>query len=132
MRNLPLVVPNKPELGQHAHVFLQWKYLPKSPLHGARLTRCYVGATLLPVDFPVSGQVCGGSLVLGDVEGGATGNVVAPISGTYVIAGSRGEAPGGSHESVPRVEIHPLSKVPAEIQRLDVHVGKARTASRTA
>jgi hypothetical protein len=95
MRNLPLVVPNEAKLEQPAHVFLQGKNLSKSPHDGERLTRCYVGATLLPVDFPISGQVRAGSLVLGDVERGATRYIVTPISGTYVVAGSLSESARG-------------------------------------
>src|SRR5258707_15847156 len=100
MRNLPLVIPNQSKLEQPAHVFLQRKNLPKSPLHGEGLTRCYVGATLLPVDFPVSGQVCAGSLVLGYVERCAARYIVTPISGTYIVAGSLSESPRRSGERV--------------------------------
>src|ERR1035437_9323557 len=80
MRNLPLVIPNQAELEQSAHVFLQGKNLPKSPFHSERLTGRDVGATLLPVDFPVGSQVCAGSLVFGDVERCATRYIVTPIS----------------------------------------------------
>jgi hypothetical protein len=45
MRNLPLVIPNHAELERSAHVFLQGKNLPKSPLHCERLP----GVMLVPL-----------------------------------------------------------------------------------
>src|SRR5271155_3005599 len=128
VRNLPLVVPNEAELEQPAEVFLQGKNLPKSPLNGESLTRCNVRAAFLPVDFPVSGQVRGGSLVLGDVESRAARYVVAPVAGTYIVGRSRCESAGRSCESVSDVEVRSL-QVPTKVKRLDVHVGKTCPSS---
>src|ERR1700693_3427840 len=123
VRNLPLVVPNEAELEQPAKVFLQRKNLPKSPLHRESLTRCNVRAALLPVDFPVSGQVRGGRLVLGDVERGTARYVVAPISRPYVVGRSLCESARRGSESVSDVDVSSL-QVPTEVQRLHVHIGK--------
>src|SRR5271156_3622106 len=127
MRNLPLVVPNKSELEQSAEILLQGKNLPKSPLDSERLTRRYICAALLPVDFPVGGQICGGRLVFGDVERSATRYVVAPVAGTYVVAGSLRESARRGGECVSDVDINSL-QVPTEIQWLDKHIGKTRPA----
>src|SRR5277367_6116260 len=123
VRNLPLVVPNEAELEQPAEVFLQGKNLPKSPLDGESLTRCNVRAAFLPVDFPIGDQVCGGRLVLGDVERGAARDVVAPVSGTYVVGSSRRESARRSTESVSDVDVSSL-QMPTQIQRLDIHIGE--------
>ncbi len=122
--HLKLVVPDHTHLQQLAEIFFQGKYLPKSPLISEGLTWCLVRASLLPVDLPSGGQVCGGSLVLGYVERGATCYEVTLISGTDVVACSRSESTGRSHESVSGIEVHSLPKVPTQVQGLDVHVGK--------
>src|SRR5258708_5727278 len=103
--NLPLVIPNQTELGQHAHIFPQGKNLPEPPLDGEGLTRCFVGATLFPVDFPGGGKVCAGALILGDVERGATRYSVTPISRTNVVACSRSESAGGGGEFISGLHI---------------------------
>ena len=82
---------------------------------GEGLSRRYVGATLLAVDFPVGGEVCGGCVILGDVKRGAARYIVTPISGTHVVAGSRSESARGSGESVSGVEVHSLAEVPTDV-----------------
>src|SRR5271156_853544 len=115
VRNLPLVVPNEAELEEPAEVFLQRKNLSKSPLNGECLTRCNVRAAFLPVDFPVGGQVCGGCLVLGDVERRAARYIVAPISGPYIVGSSRCESARRSGEGVSDVDVSSL-QVPTQVQ----------------
>ena len=128
MRNLPLVVPNKAQLERPAHVLLQGKYLAQSPFIREGLTRCYVGATLFPVNFPGGRQVSGSSLVLGDIDRGATRYSVAPIPSAHVVAASLSESARGSEESVSSVEVDTLSKVPTHVQWLEIRVGKTGSA----
>ncbi len=107
-RDLPLVISNHTQLEQPAEIFLQGNNLPEAPLIGEGFTRRHLGAVLLPVEFPIRGQVQTGSLVLRQVQRGSTQEMVTPVSGTDVIAGSRENFPRGCHEGIAKVSVGSL------------------------
>ena len=109
--------------------FFRGSTCPSPHSIGEGLTRRDVRCRFFARGFPTSvARFAGCSLVLGDVERGAARYIISPVSGTHVVGSSRCEAARGSSESVSRVKIDSLAKVPTDVQRLDVHIGKSRTA----
>src|SRR6266403_2492547 len=86
---------------------VQRNHLPKPPLHGKSLARCKVRPLLLAMDFPVGEKVRGRSFVLCQIHGRPAGHVVAPVSGTHVVRGSRSRtvSASGSDEAISDVEV---------------------------
>jgi hypothetical protein len=63
-------------------------------------------------------------VVLGDVERGARRDVVAPISGTHVVARPSRVTASWGGKGVSNVEVNSFRKVPANVYRLNNGIGQ--------